>query len=249
MSKEHVKIFSIEGNIGSGKSTLVSQLKSNMNSISSEDIENNSDKIFYLAEPVDIWESIKDEDGKNIIEKFYADQKKYAFSFQLMAYVSRLHELKKAIQSGNKIIICERSIYTDKNVFAKMLFDNKNIEKVNYEIYLKWFDEFTNDIPKIKYIYVKTSPEKCYERVIKRNRKGETIPLEYLKLCGDYHDNWILNTEFHETLVLDGNIEYTERAPDYWFSANQYGSSSGDNLASMAVDNDGNTYVVGQAQE
>jgi len=74
MSKEHVKIFSIEGNIGSGKSTLVSQLKSNMNSISSEDIENNSDKIFYLAEPVDIWESIKDEDGKNIIEKFYADQ-------------------------------------------------------------------------------------------------------------------------------------------------------------------------------
>ena len=215
--KESVKIFSIEGNIGSGKSTLVLQLKKNILNINNT--QNNQDSIFYLDEPVDIWESIKDEEGKNIIEKFYADQKKYAFSFQLMAYVSRLHELKKAIQSGNKIIICERSIYTDKNVFAKMLYDNKNIEKVNYEIYLKWFDEFTSDIPKINCIYVKTSPEKCYERVIKRNRKGEIIPLEYLKSCGNYHDEWILNTESHETLVLDGNIEYTERAPDHWFSA------------------------------
>ena len=209
-----VKIFSVEGNIGSGKSTLVSQLKKNMpkNNI-------NNSVIFYLDEPVHIWESIKDEEGKNIIEKFYANQTKYAFSFQLMAYVSRLHELKKAIKSGYKIIICERSIYTDKNVFARMLYDNKNIEKVNYEIYLKWFDEFTNDIPNIKYIYVKTSPEKCCERVIKRNRKGEKIPLEYLKTCGKYHDDWILITETNETLVLDGNVEYTEKAPDYWFSA------------------------------
>ena len=53
-----------------------------------------------------------------------------------------------------------------------MLYDNDLIEDVNYDIYLRWFDEFVKDIPMCKFIYVKTAPEKCDERVHKRNRKG-----------------------------------------------------------------------------
>jgi hypothetical protein len=36
-----------------------------------------------------------------------------------------------------------------------------------------------------------TEPEVCYERVIKRGRKGETIPLEYLQDCHKYHEEWL----------------------------------------------------------
>ena len=208
-------IISIDGNIGSGKSTIIKYLQSNF-----ENFLNKKLNICFLQEPVKSWESIIDINSeKNIIQKFYENNEKYSFVFQMNAYISRLSQILKEFNNNYDVIITERSIFTDKNVFAKMLYDNKNIEKVNYEIYLKWFDEFTNDIPNIKYIYVKTSPEKCCERVIKRNRKGENIPLEYLKTCGKYHDDWILITETNEILVLDGNVEYTEKAPDYWFSA------------------------------
>lgn len=201
-----VKIYSIEGNIGSGKSTLVNILKKHYE---------NSSNVVFMDEPVSIWETIQDKDGKNIIEKFYGDTQKYAFSFQMMAYISRISMLKKMIASNQgKTIICERSVYTDKNVFAKMLYDCGDIEEVNYQIYLKWFDEFIEELNVSGLIYVRADPEISCERVIIRNRKGETIPLDYLKSCHQYHENWILN-ETHNTLILDANSNKTENVDDY----------------------------------
>ena len=145
-----VKIYSIEGNIGSGKSTLIRLLK-----------KANKDIIFVL-EPVDEWETIKDIKGENILTKFYNNQMKYAFSFQMMAYISRLSKLKRTIKAyPHATIISERSILTDKNVFAKMLYDDKKIEKVNYTIYLKWFDEFIKDVRQDGFIYLEVDPETC----------------------------------------------------------------------------------------
>ena len=213
-------IFSVEGNIGSGKSTLILQLKKFFPTIN---VRNENLKIKYLDEPVNIWESIKDVDGKNIIEKFYESQEKYAFSFQMMAYISRIHNLREEIKKNETdIIICERSVYTDKNVFAKMLYDEKKIEKINYDIYLKWFDEFVKDLPPIFTIYVKTDPSTSFERVKKRNRKGETIPIEYLTRCNNYHNNWITNMLDNEVLCIDGNVNYSDKAPDEWFEMIKY---------------------------
>ena len=206
-------IVSIEGNIGSGKSTLLANLR--------QYYENNSNVVF-LKEPVDEWEKIKDENGETILKKFYADQEKYSFPFQMMAYVSRLKVLRDTLktiktdtENKNIIIITERSLYTDKMVFAKMLYDSKKIEHVNYQIYLNWFDTFSDEFPVNKVVYVKTSPEKCYQRIVKRSRTGEeNIPLEYLTSCSNYHDN-MLDKENHECvcldqLILDGNVDIYE---------------------------------------
>ena len=206
-------IVSIEGNIGSGKSTLLSNLR--------EHYKNNSNVVF-LKEPVDEWEKIKDETGETILKKFYADQEKYSFPFQMMAYVSRLKVLRDTLKTikndiGNKniVIITERTLYTDKMVFAKMLYDSKKIEHVNYQIYLNWFDTFSDEFPVNKVVYVKTSPDKCYQRIVKRSRTGEeNIPLEYLTSCSIYHDN-MLDKENPECvcldqLVLDGNVDIYE---------------------------------------
>ena len=191
------KIISIEGNIGSGKSTILSLLKKKY-----EDTEN----IIFLNEPVDEWESIKDKNNVTMLQKFYENQKKYSFAFQMMAYISRLSLLKDAIEKyPNSIIITERCLNTDRYVFAKMLYDNNKLEDVEYQIYLKWFDHFSQLQQIQKVIYLKTDPEICFYRVGKRSRDGEsTISSEYLKDCHDYHENMI-NSISNKILVIDGN--------------------------------------------
>ena len=207
-------IVSIEGNIGSGKSTLLANLRTYY--------ENNADVIF-LKEPVDEWEKIKDENGTTILEKFYGDQDKYSFPFQMMAYVSRLKVLRDALkgidrtQNRRIVIITERSLYTDKMVFAKMLYDSQKIELINYKIYLNWFDTFSEEFPVNKVVYVKTDPEICHSRIMKRSREGESnIPLEYLQNCNNYHNNMLdINLDdcvCHDQLILDGNVDIYENA-------------------------------------
>jgi len=175
-------VLSIEGNIGSGKSTIIEFLK--------EKYKDSSDFIF-LPEPVDQWEQIKDKDNNTILSKFYNDQKKYSFAFQMMAYISRLELLRKAIQENpSKIIITERSLFTDKFVFAQMLYDDHKMEEIEYQIYNKWFYSFIDLAPLHKLIYLKTDPEISFKRIIKRNRDGENgIPFDYIKNCHLYHNH------------------------------------------------------------
>ena len=242
-----IQIISIEGNIGSGKSTLLSNLKEYYN--------NKNKHIIFLKEPVDEWSNIKDENGVTILEKFYSDQDKYSFSFQMMAYISRLkllrdviaevknkHDIliKKRFEQMNMdyneqdkefilpqyVIITERSLYTDKMVFAKMLYDSGKIEFINYQIYLNWFNTFAEEFPVNKIIYVRTEPEICHKRISKRSREGEdNIPLEYLKSCSKYHENMLDKNSSEcvckEQLVLDGNynIYENENILNHWIDS------------------------------
>lgn len=202
-----INMISIDGNIGSGKSTLMGNLKSYFS---------NNKNVVFLKEPVDEWETITDENGITILEKFYENPSKYGFSFQIMAYISRLDVIRKEIKKNpDAIFISERSLFTDKLVFAKMLFDSGNIELVNYKIYLKWFDTFADDFPVSKVIYVNTDPEICHMRIEKRSRTGESnIPLDYLQNCHKYHNNMLdVNSEdcvCKNQLVLNGNIDVYE---------------------------------------
>ena len=194
-------IISLEGNIGSGKSTLLAEMK--------EKFKHNTN-IAFLPEPVDTWNTITDAKGVTILEKYYKNQTKYAFPFQMMAYISRLALLREALKCNYDIIITERSIYTDRNVFAKMLHDDEKIEDVNYAIYLRWFEEFIEDLPPIKFVYINTYPGIALERVEMRARPGETIPLQYLQNCHAYHNRWINNTDSANVLTLDGNVDVTK---------------------------------------
>ena len=196
------KIVSIEGNIGSGKSTLLTNLKTHYKGQVS---------IVFVDEPVSEWESIIDpNDGENMIQKFYKDQEKYSFPFQMMAYISRLALLKEAYEKNdNCVIITERSLFTDKHVFAQMLYDDGKIEHINYQIYKKWFETFARDFPIDQFIYVNTMPSNCFERVGKRSRTGASnIPLDYLNNCHNYHEKMM--EQFDNVLQIDGNVDINE---------------------------------------
>ena len=199
-NSEKVKIISIEGNIGSGKSTFVKILQTLF-----------KDKVYFAPEPVGEWLELKDENDVNLLENFYLDKKRWSYSFQNYAYISRMCEIQKAKDSGHKIIITERSIQTDKNIFAKMLYDEGDLNKMEYQMYNKWFYAF-NNIETVN-VYLKTSVDNCNDRIKKRNRQGESsIEKDYLSKLETYHDNWLLNTESHETIILDGNENFVNDA-------------------------------------
>ena len=174
-------IISIDGNIGSGKSTVLKHLR--------ERLSGNKNFVF-VDEPVKEWSKIEHE-GVTILEQFYGNTEKYSFSFQMMAYITRLNMLKTAVKENPKaIIITERCLYTDKFVFAKMLYDQKQINEYEYKIYNKWFDEFISDLPEHKFFFIKSNPTKSKERISKRKRAGEdNISIEYLLACEQYHSD------------------------------------------------------------
>jgi deoxyadenosine/deoxycytidine kinase len=182
-----------------------------------------NENVVFIDEPVDEWMAMKDSaDGKNILQKYYENQEKYGFSFQIFAYITKLRKLHDAFElhesNPNVVLISERSLYTDRYVFAKMLYTAGKIEEINYSIYLNWFDYFINKMSSSQsygIIYVDTSPQKCFERIQKRSRKGEgMIELEYLQNCNKYHHEMI-----HEelknitTCVLNGNIDLPDTSP------------------------------------
>jgi deoxyadenosine/deoxycytidine kinase len=190
-------IISIEGNIGSGKSTLLKRI--------TEMYPN----IITVQEPVDEWNEIKDANGRTILERYYEDQKSWAFAFQMMAFITRVRKLRKAMEDNpGKIIVTERSVFTDKHIFAMMLHDSGMINDIEYSIYLRWFEELTRDIEIDTIIYVRTEPTECEWRIKCRNRTGETIPIEYLEGCHKYHEDWLRN--FVDKFVLNGELTTEE---------------------------------------
>ena len=185
------RIISIEGNIGTGKTTFLRNLKKHF--AGREDV-------CFLDEPVDLWMNCKDQEG-NILEHYYKDQKKYGFQFQMMAYISRLSILRKALDNPQyKYIISERSLFTDKHIFCKMLHDDGIIEDIGFQIYNMWFDEFISFSSFVP-VYLRTLPEVSFERVQTRARQGETIPLEYLQKCHNYHEAWL-----SDAITIDAGV-------------------------------------------
>lgn len=195
-------IISLEGNIGSGKSTLFKALKETCDPDCLQE-----KKIIFLEEPVDEWCQIKDTNNHSILDLFYQDMNKYAFSFQMMAYISRLKKLKETVEKyPNAIVITERCLQSDKNIFAKMLHDDGHLNSVEYQIYNQWFDYFSKDLPRIFYVEVRTSPLVCLQRIQQRNRKGEeSITLPYLTRLHNYHKKWLTGPNKPTSYIVNGH--------------------------------------------
>lgn len=209
------RIYSIEGNIGAGKSTLLSNLK----------LKYESDpRILFMQEPVHIWDTIRDQHGETILSKFYKNPEKYSFPFQIMAYTTRLMMLNKTIKENPQaeIIICERSLEADNNIFAKMLVDDAKIEDVCFQIYKMVYEETSLEHKVDGIVYLEVKSNICLNRISRRSRDGESsIDVKYLNAVEKYYDEWLCSEtscSISNILVVDGNrdVNYENGEGQQW---------------------------------
>ena len=198
-TKKNKILVSIEGNIGVGKTSLMNLLKnSNLNAE-------------FIYEPVDEWLAIKDDNGKDLLQTFYDDKKRWAYTFQNVAYITRMMSIIDKIKnSSKKYIIIDRSLQADLNTFAKMLYDDQFLTSIEWNAYHKWntfFEKYFGNKITHKIIYLRSDPQIAFQRMKIRSRDAEqSIPFDYLKLLHKYHDNWLLNHK--STLILDVNVDF-----------------------------------------
>ena len=202
-------VISVDGNIGSGKSTLLNILK--------VELQNNKN-IIFLQEPVSEWLNISD--GKtNILNEFYIDKNRWSYTFQNLAFITRIKLLSDAVKNNitspfekRKVIITERSTETDKHIFAKMLYDEKSMTELEYKIYNYWYNNLVTNFVVNNIIYLRTTPKDAYNRIIKRSRNEESdMPLNYIQNVHKYHDEWLVNSNNNCNICyLDGNEDFID---------------------------------------
>ena len=185
-------LISIEGNVGAGKSTLLKKLKEA------------HPEYNFVPEPVDTWLEVKDEEDNHILKLFYGDFKRWSYTFQNFAFITRNLIMDECIKNKKEsnIFITERCVFTDKNVFAKMLHDDKLMSNLESKIYNYWFDKYSKENNIDAYIYVTTDVDLSAERIKIRNRDGENIEKSYLTRLDKYHHD-LLNQEDKPVLFYD----------------------------------------------
>lgn len=177
------KNFIIEGNIGAGKSTFLKMIKEYLN-------------VQTVFEPHQKWQSVGGSQ-ENILERFYNDTHRWAYSFQTYAFITRIMEQEEQAKVNiYPVQVLERSVYSDRYCFAQNCFESGTMSSLEWKLYQEWFawlvDNYT--VKPTGFIYMQTDPIVCYQRLTKRNRSEEAaVPIEYLERLHEKHENWLVN--------------------------------------------------------
>ena len=157
----------ISGLIGAGKTTLAKELGKVLNL-----------PVYY--EPI-----VENE----YLEDFYRDMKRYSFSFQIYLLNCRFRQHQQVLWNGTGGIQ-DRTLYED-SIFAKVLYEDGNMEEREYKTYLNLFRNMSNFMKKNTLIvHLDCKPEESLRRIKMRARGCETgITIDYLtKLYNAYEE-------------------------------------------------------------
>lgn len=172
--------ISVEGNIASGKSTLVSRLQQ-------------TTRIPVFLEPVNTW---------TLLGKFYEDQVRWGFTFNTEVLLS-MNKWK----NNDYDSIYERSPNSCRYVFTQLMFEDGILTQEELDLFDKLFENFSWDQDVI--IYVRTPPEICFQRMHQRGRECENgVSLEYLQKLDTAHGFMIEYLKQHKpnikVIEIDG---------------------------------------------
>ena len=166
------KFIAVAGNIGVGKSTLVSML--------SKQLE---------------WEPFYEAVGDNpYLVDFYADMASWSFHSQIFFLTRRLRSHHQLAQHPTSVIQ-DRSVYEDAEIFAQNLYLQGHIKERDYETYRELYETITQILPPPDLvIYLRASVDTLMDRIARRGRDYErTITPEYLQSLNDLYEDWISN--------------------------------------------------------
>ncbi len=182
----------VEGNIAAGKTELGHTLEA-------------SGQFAFIPEPVEEWRQA------GLLELFYSDPKRWAFTFQIAAFGTRAKNWNEVLElTDHSRVVLERSIYTDRHVFALNCFRTGLMSRVEYETYCCLWDFLAANwcVTPNHIIYLRTPPEVCLHRIVQRGRPEElNITLEYLQQLQSLHDEWLLVQK--DVVVLDATRRWT----------------------------------------
>lgn len=175
-------IITIDGNIGAGKTTILNFLHTHHN-------------IYIDLEPIDKW--------KPFLNDIYNNKKNY-FNFQIRVWLDRSWIQEK----DNTTIIMERSPLFILNTFNKYMAVNNLINEQENNIIQELYKKSDLIWKSNYYIYIRSCPKKCLERIYKRSRENEQeITLEYLNEIHKLHEEVFLEAKKKDMKIIVIDIE------------------------------------------
>ncbi|GAB2271923.1 hypothetical protein Dimus_006751 [Dionaea muscipula] len=191
-AKPHKKriTFCVEGNISVGKTTFLQR-------IANETLELR-DLVEIVPEPIDKWQDIG-PDHFNILDAFYAEPERYAYTFQNYVFVTRVMQEKESSSGVKPLRLMERSVFSDRMVFVRAVHEAKWMNEMEISIYDSWFDPVVSTLPGLipdGFIYLRASPDTCHRRMMLRKRSEEGgVSLDYLRDLHEKHENWLFPSQ------------------------------------------------------
>ncbi|MFT4778340.1 MAG: deoxyadenosine/deoxycytidine kinase [Flavobacteriales bacterium] len=174
--------LAIAGNIGSGKTTLTTQLAKH-----------------YKYQP-----HYENVDDNPYLNDFYKDMQRWSFNLQIYFLNSRFAQLMELRKSGVKIIQ-DRTIYEDAYIFAPNLHAMGLMTTRDFENYIALFElmeEFLT--PPDLMIYLRASVPALVTNIQKRGREyEEAIRLDYLTRLNERYEAWISTYDKGKLLIID----------------------------------------------
>jgi deoxyadenosine/deoxycytidine kinase len=162
--------LAIAGNMGVGKSTLT----------------------HLLAEDLGWTPFYEAVDDNPYLADFYRDMRQWSFHSQIFFLSRRLH-CQRDVYNHPTSVIQDRTIYEDAEVFARNLFQRRNMSDRDYHVYLGLYHEFIQFLPSPDLIiYLKASVPTLIERIHRRGRdfEREVSPL-YLQQLNELYNAWV----------------------------------------------------------
>jgi deoxyadenosine/deoxycytidine kinase len=171
MEKLHrIKKIALEGNIGSGKSSVLAALTLNP-------------YIECVPEPVELW--------ANILHKTYREPLKYCFELQAQIAATMMEAYKTPIRKEGAVVrVSERTIFSSDSVFMDLSYMTKSQKSVVRKLISADMENALLQPSAI--IYIDTAADTCYENIRRRGRSGEDkITLDYLENLATRTDDWL----------------------------------------------------------
>nr|XP_010910778.1 uncharacterized protein LOC105036736 [Elaeis guineensis] len=182
--------FCVEGNISVGKTTFLQR-------IANETIELR-DLVEIVPEPISRWQDVG-PDHFNVLDAFYAEPQRYAYTFQNYVFVTRVMQERESAGGIKPLRLMERSVFSDRMVFVRAVHEANWMNEMEISIYDSWFDPVVSCLPGLipdGFIYLRASPDTCYKRMMLRNRAEEGgVTLDYLRGLHEKHESWLFPSQ------------------------------------------------------
>ncbi len=138
----------------------------------------------------------------NLLDRFYADKKRWAFTLQIHFLNERFRMIKEIFRNGGGTL--DRSIFGDR-IFAEMLHHDGDMLEEEFETYSTLLDNMLEHAqnPDLL-VYLDCTVDTALERIRRRNRGLESgIPREYLENLNARYLAWYEAYDLSPKLLID----------------------------------------------